>query len=716
MSILVVPKQYMKKFTMKKIIAVAMLLFIATGGSLFAQEKCLTEILFQEEAARDPQLLRNREMMEEWTRQYIEHMEAQEVTENGAAVIKVIPVVVHVIHFGGAENISKAQILDQINILNADFTASNPDTANTPAVFKPLIGNTEVEFRMAQLDPNGNCTDGIVRVYSPLTVNARNNVKALSYWPSNQYLNIWVVASIANTGGSPGQVIGFAQFPGTGLPTTDGVVIKHDFMGNIGTAANSNNAGRTATHEIGHWLNLRHIWGDATCGNDFVSDTPPHFEANLSICPTWPHLSNCAGNSPNGDMYVNYMDYTNGDCQNMFSTGQAARMNAALASATSGRNNLWTSNNLALTGTDGTPAVLCPPKADFVPRPRLICEGGSTQFVDISWRGEVASRVWNFPGGTPANDTSRNPVVVYNTPGVYDVSLTVTNASGTDTKVETGIVIVSPNNVVTSVPFFEGFEGGVFPSANDWYMINTNGGSAWEVNNIAAATGQYSINLYNFSGNDKGPDEFITNAFNLSNVTATSMTFDMAFAYPTLTGTNTDKLTVYFSTNCGQTWMPRYAKTGAALATTATAINNDFFPTSAQWRTETVNLSPTSVSTKPNVRFRFEFSHDTGNNLYIDNINLSGTVGVNEVNADNANVVVYPNPSTSFTYVDFNMTYTGKVVIDVMDVQGRVMSTFSDELPAGEHQYTMSNELAKGVYFVRLTFGDNAVTKKVVIK
>ncbi len=691
-------------------------MFTMAGGTSFAQEKCISEILFQEAAAKDPQLLRNREQLEEWTQHYIEQMSTQSSVEKGAAAVKVIPVVVHVIHQGGPENISKAQILDQIRILNLDFNALNADTVNCPAVFKPLIGNTEVEFRMAQLDPNGNCTDGINRIYSPLTVNARNNVKALSYWPSNQYLNIWVVSSIENSGGSPGQVIGFAQFPGTGVPATDGVVIKHDFMGDIGTAAGSGNAGRTATHEIGHWMNLRHIWGDATCGNDFVSDTPVQFEANLSICPTWPHVSNCTGNAPNGDMYVNYMDYTNGDCQNMFSVGQSARMNATLASAVSGRNNLSTPGNLIATGTDGTPAVLCAPKADFLPKPRFVCEGGSLTFNDGSWRGEATSRLWTFQGGTPATDTSANPTVVYSTPGVYDVTLTVTNAAGSDTKTITGHVTVSPQNISNSVPFSEGFESGLFPYANSWSIYNANGGTEWEVNNIASATGQYSVNLYNFSGNDKGPDEFITEAFNLSNVTNTIMTFKMAFAFKSTTATNTDKLSVFFSTNCGQTWTPRYSKTGTPLQTTTAVVAGDFYPTSTQWRTETVSLVPNTVSTKPNVRFRFEFMHDAGNNIYIDDINLTGTVGVNEVNADQSNVVVYPNPSSSHTYVDFNMTYSGIVKIDVTDAQGRLISTFSDELPAGAHQYTMSQDLAPGVYFVRLNFGDQPVTKRVVIK
>ena len=701
---------------MKRLLAIATLLLAIYFHPAQAQEKCLTEIMFREAAAQNPQLIQNREALEQFTEQFVKQWEQTNAANKSAMVPKVIPVVVHVIHYGGPENISKAQILDQIDSLNKDYQLANADTANTPAVFRPLWGNTNVEFRMAQLDPSGNCTDGIVRVYSPLTYNARNNVKALSYWPSNMYLNMWIVNSIANTGGSPGQVIGFAQFPGGGPANTDGVVIKYDFMGSIGAAASNGGNGRTATHEVGHWLNLRHIWGDATCGNDFVSDTPPQFEANLSICPSWPHVSNCPGNSPNGDMYTNYMDYTNGDCQNMFSAGQSTRMNAALASATSNRNNLWSSGNLIATGTDGSPAVLCSPKADFIPRPKFICEGGTAQFEDISWGGEATSRSWSFPGGTPSSDTSANPTILYSTAGVYDVTLTVNNAAGTNSKTITGMVVVSASGSSTvSVPYSEGFETGFFP-ANGWYNLNTNGGSAWDVTNAAASGGQYSINLYNFSGNDKGPDEFITNAFNFSNVTNLVMTFDVAFALTSTTSTTNDKLAVFTSSNCGQTWSARYGKQGAALQTTTGVVASDFYPSASQFRTETVNLASSTVSGKNDIRFRFEFTHDAGNNIYIDNINLTGTVGVNEINADNANVSVYPNPSTSATYVDFSMTAAGPVNIDVMDAQGRQVSTFTDELSAGDHQYTMNGDLSKGVYFVRLTFGDRSITKKVVLK
>ncbi|MBK7967250.1 MAG: T9SS type A sorting domain-containing protein [Bacteroidetes bacterium] len=699
---------------MKKVLLLAGIIIISVLSKVQAQEKCITEIMFQEEAAKNPALLKSRQDLEDWTQNYIKSQN-QNVNKT-AQVNRIIPVVVHVIHYGGQENISKAQILDQIRILNEDFNYLNADSVNTPSVFKPLAGVSNIEFKMAQLDPNGNCTDGILRVYSPLTYNARNNVKALSYWPSDKYLNMWIVSSIENSSGSPGQVIGFAQFPGTGPATTDGVVIKHDFMGDIGTAATSGNAGRTATHEVGHWLNLRHIWGDATCGNDQVADTPTQFEANLSICPTWPYVSSCAGNAPNGDMFTNYMDYTNGDCQNMFSGRQSSRMNAALSSPISRRNNLWSSTNLTATGTDGAPVVLCAPVADFIPKPRFICEGGSIAFSDQSWGGTGTSRIWTFQGGTPSTDTSANPTVVYSTPGVYDVSLSVINSAGSTTKTVSEMVVVSPNTVANQVfPFSEGFESGSFPFTNDWFFYDTNGGFSWDVNNAAAATGQYSINLYNFTNANKGVDEFITNAFDLSNVSSTMMSFKLAYATKNSTSTNLDKLTVLYSSNCGQSWSPRYVKVGTALQTTSGSVASDFLPSASQWRTETINFSIPAVSSKPNVRFRFEFNYDSGNNIYIDDINLTGIVGVNEVNALNSNVVVYPNPSTSFTYVDFNMTSLGNVVIDVFDVQGRTVSTFADVLPAGDHQYTMNNDLEKGVYMVRISFGDHSVTKRVVI-
>ena len=704
----------MKKFLLIAALLTSGLFKNASAQAQLSHDKCHAEIMFQEAAAKDPKVLQNREALEHFTEEYINSGAAS----RASSVVKVIPVVVHVVHYGGAENISKAQIDDQIRVLNEDFQRLNPDTVNTPAAFVPVAGNAGVEFRLAQIDPDGNCTDGVTRIYSPLTYNARNNVKSLRCWPRDKYLNMWVVNSIANVNGSPGMVIGFAQFPG-GADSTDGVVIKYDYMGTIGAAANSQNAGRTATHEVGHWLNLRHIWGDATCGTDYVTDTPTQYAANLSNCPTWPSVSNCSGNAPNGDMFTNYMDYTNGPCQNMFSAGQAARMQATLNSAVSGRNNLWSSTNLAATGTSGTPAPLCAPVADFIPKPILICEGGSVQFNDASWGGDVTSRTWTFNGGTPATDTAANPMVMYTTPGVYDVTLTVNNATGSNSKTIPGKVIVNPSSVSNLIPYNEGFENGTWPF-NDYYAYNANGGNTWTTTSLAASQGTKSLYIYNFlnvstgyQANDKGPDEFVTPAFNLTGVTNASMTFDLACA---LRDTTTDKLSVAYSFNCGQTWTVRYTRQGIPLQTTTAFLAGNFIPNASQWRTETVSFGNT-INNKANVRFRFEFTHESANNIYIDNINLNGTVsGVNEINAASADMNIYPNPSKGITYVDFTMAAAGDVQIDVMDIEGRVVSTFSDFLPEGDHQYTMNNELASGVYLVRLTFGNNSITKKAIIK
>jgi Pregnancy-associated plasma protein-A len=239
-----------------------------------------------------------------------------------------IPVVVHVVHRVNAEDISKAQIDSQITVLNEDFRRRNADIGTVPAPFQPFIGDSRVEFALATTDPNGNPTDGVTRRRTTVNGFTNNNaVKAASSggadpWPADQYLNVWVCRLA-------GGLLGYAQFPG-GPAATDGVVITYTAFGTTGTATAPFHRGRTATHEIGHWLNLRHIWGDdntACSGDDFVADTPNQGGANTGI-PTFPTIS--CGNGPNGDMFMNYMDYTDDAGMVMFTAGQVTRMQAAL--------------------------------------------------------------------------------------------------------------------------------------------------------------------------------------------------------------------------------------------------------------------------------------------------------------------------------------------------------------------------------------------------
>lgn len=239
-----------------------------------------------------------------------------------------IPVVVHVVHNKAEENISQAQIDSQIEVLNKDFRKRNADVANVPAPFAPLAADARIQFKLATTDPDGKPTDGVTRTKtSETSFSGNDDIKfdkrgGKDAWPADEYLNIWV-------GNLSGGLLGYAQFPG-GAAATDGVVVTHTGFGTTGTARDPFDKGRTTTHEIGHWLNLRHIWGDdgnGCSGTDFVADTPNQGGSNVGK-PTFPSVS--CNNGPNGDMFMNYMDYVDDDTMVMFSEGQVARMHACL--------------------------------------------------------------------------------------------------------------------------------------------------------------------------------------------------------------------------------------------------------------------------------------------------------------------------------------------------------------------------------------------------
>lgn len=244
-----------------------------------------------------------------------------------------IPVVVHVVYSDGVGNISDAQIQSQVDVLNLDYRANNPDRSKAPSVWSSLVADARIQFALAQTDPAGNQTGGITRTATTRqSFGTDDAVKSKATggddpWPSDRYLNLWV----CQLGGG---LLGYAQFPG-GPPATDGVVILHSAFGTNGTAKAPFNLGRTATHEIGHWLNLFHIWGDRLdCkGTDDVDDTPPAQAPNYGK-PAFPHVS--CNNGPNGDMFMDYMDYVDDDSMFMFTPGQVARMAAALDGPRSG--------------------------------------------------------------------------------------------------------------------------------------------------------------------------------------------------------------------------------------------------------------------------------------------------------------------------------------------------------------------------------------------
>jgi hypothetical protein len=299
-----------------------LILFGALTLNTFAQQRsCHTMENHERLLMEDPHMFERQQKIEEFTNYAIN---SGKVDKNKAVIT--IPVVVHVVYNTTAQNVSDAQIQSQLDVLNKDFRKLNTDLNLIPSTFSSLVADAEINFCLANRDPSGNATTGILRVPTSVTSFSTNDgVKSSTTggsnaWPASQYLNLWV----CNMGGG---ILGYAQFPG-GAASTDGVVIGYTCFGTTGTAQAPFNKGRTATHEVGHWLNLRHIWGDATCGSDLVTDTPVHNTSNYG-CPTHPRSNSCGTSA---EMFMNYMDYVDDACMQMFSNGQKARMQALFVS------------------------------------------------------------------------------------------------------------------------------------------------------------------------------------------------------------------------------------------------------------------------------------------------------------------------------------------------------------------------------------------------
>ncbi|MFC5194124.1 GEVED domain-containing protein [Bizionia hallyeonensis] len=286
--------------------------------AIFAQERnCSTMENLEYRKQQDPGLELRMAQIEAFTQTQIQQMENNRI--DGSIIT--LPVVVHVLYRNSTENISVAQIQSQLDVLNEDFRRTNPDADNTWS----QAADTQIEFCLASIDPNGNATSGITRKsttrqdWGTTDDMKKSSQGGVNPWNTSEYLNMWIVPKMTSGGNT---ILGYAQFPG-GNAATDGVVMAYNYFGRVGNVSAPFDGGRTTTHEVGHYLNLRHIWGDANCGNDFVSDTPTHQTSNGG-CPTG--RVSCGS----ADMVQNYMDYTNDSCMDLFTTGQKNRMRAVL--------------------------------------------------------------------------------------------------------------------------------------------------------------------------------------------------------------------------------------------------------------------------------------------------------------------------------------------------------------------------------------------------
>jgi hypothetical protein len=329
---------------MKKLLLPAIACFLfSTVASAQNPVRCASHEYQQQQVALNPAL----QQVIDAEDQFADQFAAAHPNGVQSRATITIPVVFHIVYKTTVQNISDARISAQMDVLNKDYRRMNSDTNLIPAVWKSIAPDCEINFCMAHRDPNGNWTDGIERTQTTITSWSTNDdVKSAAAggadaWDRTKYLNIWV----CNLSGG---VLGYASFPG-GPAAEDGVVLSYQYVGTTGASA-PYNKGRTATHEVGHWLNLRHIWGDdgSSCsGSDAVGDTPNQSDENYG-CPTFPHTDACSPNSP-GVMFMNFMDYTDDACMYMFTTSQKTRMWACLNGS---RVSLQTSNACTPTGIE----------------------------------------------------------------------------------------------------------------------------------------------------------------------------------------------------------------------------------------------------------------------------------------------------------------------------------------------------------------------------
>jgi len=610
-------------------------LAILVVSSLFSysQERCATDVYTDLLEAKYPEYAVERQKINSQTKNWIKN---NPIISNKTIIT--IPVVIHVVWNTNAENISDAQIFSQMDVLNADFRRTNVDAINTPSVWQNIAADSEIDFCLATTDPNGASTSGITRTQTSQTSFSINgsDMKSTSSggidpWNQDDYLNIWVCDL-------SGGILGYATPPSNFNNPEDGVVIGYKYFGTIGTVQSPYNKGRTATHEVGHWLNLDHIWGGGgNCGNDNVSDTPTQEEENYS-CPSFPHNANsCNTSNSNGDMFMNYMDYTNDACMNMFTSGQKTRMISAINQY---RDNLLNHN-------------LC--------------------------SGVVPDQSWDCINGACVDPANGN--------GTYSNYNNCVN---------------SCNCLGISLPLYEDFQNSSLPANwiiensdgdKTWELTNTagyNSSSSVYINNADyGANGEYDDLIsptLNFSSLSSVSLEF-DYAYSL-------------WTDPTSSQVWSDTLIILISSDCGVSWQNIWEKAGIDLVTTIPIFNEFTWNPSNNndWNSIVINLN--TYINQDDVLIKFRNVNQYENNLYLDNINIKSTPNsVEEVKIDH---IVYPNPTNSHINIEITSSEFTEMELYVSNPIGQTVYSKSINSNRERIITINLNDFSEGIYFVNL--------------
>ncbi|MBI3520005.1 MAG: T9SS type A sorting domain-containing protein [Bacteroidetes bacterium] len=414
----------------------------------------------------------------------------------------------------------------------------------------------------------------------------------------------------------------------------------------------------------------------------------------------------------------NYMEYSY--CCNMWTTGQKDRMRLAVESAISGRSNLWSAANLAATGVTA-PSTTCAPVPDFFASRTRLCKGNNVTFTKNILNGTETSRLWTFEGGTPATSTVANPVVTYSAAGVYSVSLLAANSSGTNTAVKTQYIRVDNTaaDVIYSGSYFEGFEN---PTILDYtwqsYDLDNNG-HKWQYVAGAGTGGSNAAGMNAFQNYGQDLDVLMSPSYDFTSAQNQTFNFKVASASTTTVSSQIqDELKVFFSTNCGASWFQRAVYTGTALVNNP-ATTSAFIPdASTAWTLYSIPIISLFQTSNVLVKFQYKSSF-ASNNIYIDDINLSQTVGIVENNPTSEGFTIFPNPTSDKSAVTYHLTSDAAVGIQVIDVLGKtIYQKNSANQQPGDHTELISKQglnLVNGIYFVTLQINNKKHVQKLII-